>query len=190
MTKTYDKEVHLLRTIRKTHRTIGICLALFILILAGTGILLGWKKHSNGVLLPKTQKGSTTELSEWLSIDSLEQLAQNYLVAELENPSSSKIQRIDIRPEYGIVKFIYEDHYWGLQLDGKTGELLSVEKRRSDLIENIHDGSILDIVMGTKGEIIKLIFTSIMGLSLLTFCVTGFWLWYGPKRIRNDRRAK
>jgi hypothetical protein len=27
-----------------------------------------------------------------------------------------------------------------------------------------------------------------MGAALLTFTVTGFWLWYGPKRFRAHSR--
>ncbi|HEX8337897.1 MAG TPA: hypothetical protein VF621_14265, partial [Pyrinomonadaceae bacterium] len=72
----------------------------------------------------------------------------------------------------------------GVQLDGATGEVLHVERRRADFIENLHDGSILDYLAGTEGGQIKLAYTSIMGLALLTFTVTGFWLWYGPKRFR------
>jgi uncharacterized iron-regulated membrane protein len=77
------------------------------------------------------------------------------------------------------------DHYWGIQLDGATGELLHIERRRSDFIENIHDGSIMDYLFETNDEQVKLVYTSIMGLALLTFCVTGIWLWYGLKRIRK-----
>jgi hypothetical protein len=86
----------------------------------------------------------------------------------------------------GMVKFVFLDHFWGIQLDGATGKLLHIEKRRSDFIENIHDGSILDSYFKTNGEQIKLFYTSIMGLALLTFTITGFWLWYGPKRMRKS----
>jgi hypothetical protein len=74
--------------------------------------------------------------------------------------------------------------YWGVQLDWTTGELLHIEKRRSDLIENIHDGSLLDYLFKTNDEQIKLIYTSVMGTALLTFTISGFWLWYGPKRFK------
>ena len=60
-------------------------------------------------------------------------------------------------------------------------------KRRSDFFENVHDGSILDIIFGTKGEIIKLIYTSVMGTSLIIFVITGLWLWVGPKILKRSR---
>ena len=66
----------------------------------------------------------------------------------------------------------------------RTGELLHLERRRSDFIENLHDGSYFDYVFGTKYGQIKLVYTSIMGTALLVFTITGFWLWYGPKRFR------
>ena len=85
-----------------------------------------------------------------------------------------------------MVKFVFIDGYWGIQLDGATGKLLHIERRRSDFVENIHDGSIIDYLFETKNEIFKLIYTTIMGLSLLMFTITGFWLWVGPKRMRKS----
>lgn len=83
-----------------------------------------------------------------------------------------------------MVKFIFVKGYWGVQLDCTTGELLHLERRRSDFIENLHDGSYFDYVFSTNYGQIKLVYTSIMGTALLIFTVTGFWLWYGPKRYR------
>jgi len=62
-----------------------------------------------------------------------------------------------------------------LQSDGATGKILSVDKRRSDFVENVHGGSILDLYFGT-GNTIKLIDTSVTGTALLLFTITGFWL--------------
>ena len=39
-------------------------------------------------------------------------------------------------------------------------------------------------ILGTDYGQIKLVYTSIMGTALLIFTITGFWLWYGPKRYR------
>lgn len=84
-----------------------------------------------------------------------------------------------------MVKFVFVDNFWGIQLDGATGKLLQIEKRRSDFIEKVHDGSILDYHFKTEYGQIKLVYTSVMGLALLIFTTTGFWLWYGPKRMRR-----
>ena len=180
------KQASILRTTRKIHRYLGISLFLLFLIVSLSGLLLGWKKDSGGYILPKTQRGTTTELSQWLSIDSLQTIAKKTVLDSINYKLSTEIARIDARPSKGIVKFLFEDHFWGIQLDAATGQILSIGQRRSDWIENIHDGSILDDFFGSNG-VIKLIYTSVMGLALLGFTVTGFWLWYGPKRMRKTR---
>ncbi|WP_194852473.1 PepSY-associated TM helix domain-containing protein [Nonlabens antarcticus] len=182
------KQAKVLRVSRKIHRTMGAFLFVFFLFISVTGLLLGWKKHTGNLILPKSQSGLSTDLKEWLTVDSLHTIAVNVLRDSVSPDLSTKIDRIDIRKEKGMVKFVFEDHYWGIQLDGSTGELLHLEERRADLIENIHDGSILDKIFDTSNEPFKVIYTSIMGLSLLMFTVTGFWLWYGPKRMRKSKK--
>ncbi len=179
------KQSKLIRVFRKIHRTTAIMLFVFFFFIAGTGILLGWKKHSNGKLLPETKKGTSTELTDWLPLDSLYRNACLILHDSVSPDLSTEIERIDVRKDMGSVKFVFKNHNYGIQLDGATGELLQVAKRRSDFIENLHDFSIMDKMFGTPGEFIKLIYTSIMGLGLLTFTVTGFWLWYGPKKLKK-----
>ena len=145
---------------------------------------MGWKKNSGDFLLPKTYKGTSTNLKDWLSVDSLQKMASRYMLDSVSSTASLALERIDLRPEKGVAKFVYEEDFLGLQLDGATGKLLHIDKRRSDFIEKVHDGSILDLYFKTSGGQIKLIYTTIMGLALLVFTVTDFWLWYGPKRMR------
>ncbi len=127
----------------------------------------------------------STELKDWISIDSLHKNAVRVLHDSIGSDLSEDIERIDIRKDKGMVKFVFIDDYIGIQLDGATGKLLHIESRRSDFIENIHDGSILDYIFDTKKEQFKLAFTTLTGLSLFAFTFTGFWLWYGPRRMRK-----
>lgn len=180
-----QQQAKLLRVFRKVHRLTGAFLFVFFFFIAVTGLLLGWKKHSGNLLLPPSQKGTSTNLKDWLPIDSLHQKACRYLHDSVSPNLSLELERIDIRKDKGMVKFVFEEGFWGLQLDGATGKLLQVEKRRSDFIEKIHDGSILDLYFGVTGGEIKLVYTTIMGLALLVFTITGFWLWYGPKKMRR-----
>ena len=172
------KQARILRIFRKIHKTLGIFLFVFFIFISLTGFLLGLKKHSNGFLLPETKNGSTSDFKEWLSMDSL------YIIAKSLN-NSGKIDRIDVRKDKGIVKFVFSDNYLEIQLDGKTGNLLSKQVRKSDFLEKIHDGSILDYYLGIKSEMVKVFYTAILGLALFTFSITGFWLWYGPKLMRK-----
>lgn len=179
------QQAKVLRAFRKVHRTMGMFLFILFLFVSITGLMLGWKKNSGGIILPKSFEGTSTDLGDWISIDSLHKNAIAVFFDSLSPELSTELERIDIRPDKGMVKFVFIDNYIGIQLDGATGKLLHIESRRSDFIENIHDGSILDYLFETDKEQIKLIYTSITGLSLLTFTITGFWLWYGPKRMRR-----
>ena len=179
-----------LRSVRKVHRYTGIFLFVFFFAIGTTGLLLGWKKNSFGLILPASTNGTSYLLKEWKNLEELNMKADSVLLAFAGNETSAKLDRIDIRKDKGIVKFIYLADYWEVQLDGATGNTLQISKRRSDMIEDLHDGSFFDLYFGTKGEPIKLIYTLIMGFALITFTVTGFWLWYGPKQIKKQRSQK
>lgn len=184
----HHKSAALIRVFRKIHRFIAIFLFAFFLIVSISGLLLGWKKNSWGLILPPTSKGVSSDLKTWLPFDSLQTIAVKTLHDSISPKLSADLERIDARPQKGSVKFVFEDDYWEVQLDGTTGKVLLVDRRRSDIIENIHDGTILDVLFNTKKDPFKLSYTTIMGLSLLMLTLTGFWLWYGPKRLRRKKK--
>ncbi len=190
MTKNRSKQqqAKILRIFRKVHRVTGAILFVFFFFISVSGILLGWKSNSLGVLLPKTIEGTSTNLKHWLPISSLHKNANDILHDSISSDLSLELNRIDIRKNKGTVKFLFENHYWEVQLDGATGELLQIGKRQSDFVEHIHDGSILDKFFKTSQNQFKLTYTTIMGFALLLFTITGFWLWYGPKRMRRNKR--
>lgn len=180
-----QQQAQLLRQFRKIHRLTGAALFAFFFVVGVTGLLLGWKKNSGGYLLAKSQRGASTELADWLPLDSLHRQAVRLLRDSVSAGLSPELDRIDVRPDKGMVKFTFANHYTALQLDGATGQLLLIEQRRADFIEHLHDGTIVDRLLGIPNGWFKLGYTTLMGLSLLVFTVTGFWLWYGPKRMRK-----
>lgn len=172
-----QQQAHVLRLTRRIHRWTGLSLFVFFFIIGVTSILLGWKKDS-AYIMPATARGSSTELAEWLPADRLLALAQTALVDSLGADYDPTIDRLDYRPDKGSIKFLFKDHYGEVQLDGATGEVLSIGIRRADFIEHIHDGSIVS-------DPFKLVYSTLMGLATIVFTVSGFWLWYGPKRMRK-----
>lgn len=173
-----------IKNIRKIHRQVSIIAAAFILITAITGLLLGWKNIGKNSLLPKTQQGTSTDFKTWLSIDSLSNIAiKTY--CDYHKISNCEIDRIDVRKRNGVVKFSFKNSNTGIQIDGVTGEVLSIETRYSDIVENIHDGSIIDKLLNNKNQLFKYIFTTIVGLSLLFSVVTGVWIWLYSKRKKK-----
>lgn len=186
MSEKRKSQAKILRIFRKIHRTTGAFLFVFFFIIAITGFLLGIKKHSAGIILPQTQKGTSTELHDFLPLDSLQNNAVHFLSVYLNDKEKSEIDRIDVRPDKGMVKFTFKSNFYEVQVDGSTGGLLQIETRRSDVIEKIHDGSIVDYYSGFKSGTFKLVYTIIMSFALMVFTITGFWLWYGPKKMRKS----
>ncbi len=182
--KQRKRAADILRISRKIHRLTGAFLFAFFFIIAVTGLLLGWKKNSGGYILPDTTKGVSKNLNDWKPVGELQENAVEILKREVSPDISTEVDRLDIRPDKGIVKFSFKEHLWEIQLDGATGELTQIGRRNSDFIESIHDGSILDYYVDTDYGQIKLLYTTVMGIALLIFTITGFWLWLGPKRYR------
>jgi len=171
-----------LREWRVFHRYAGVTLAFVLLISATTGLLLGWKKDVD-LLQPPTQKGATTSLQAWRPLAELALSGQQALQRARELPAPPPIDRLDVRPDKGIVKVLFADGWWEAQVDGATGEVLSVARRHSDWIEAVHDGSII-------GDTFKLLSMNVLGVGLTLLAVTGLWLWYGPKRLRKAKRSR
>ncbi len=185
----HKESARFLRFFRRIHRQIAIILFGFFMIVSLTGLMLGWKKNSFGLILPESSTGRSSDISIWLPWDSLQTIAIHALHDSVSPGLSAKLDRIDARPQKGIVKFVFSDDYWEVQVDGMTGSVLQIDQRRSDIIENIHDGTILDVLFNTKNDQFKLSYTSIMGSALLLLIITGVWLWYGPKKMRREKHS-
>ncbi|OQY02296.1 MAG: hypothetical protein B6I20_07070 [Bacteroidetes bacterium 4572_117] len=176
------------KTYRKLHRVLVPVLVLFFLIVSVTGLVLAWKKHSTGILLPETEKGASSKMDNWLQLDSLSTIAALCLKDSISGNISARIAKIDIRPQKGIAKFIFEDHYYEIQLDCTDGKILSVGKRNSDWIEEIHDGSIVDRVFDLKGDPVKVFYSTIIALASLFMSITGIIIWNKRRKKLNIRK--
>jgi len=169
-----------LRSLRLWHRYLGITLALLLLISAVTGILLSWKKEFD-VIQPSTQKGVAKDLVDWKPIHELADIASTHFYEIYPSQKDNPIARLDVRPSKGVMKVVYENENWEVQVDGASGEILSVAQRNSDWIESIHDGSIIS-------DLFKLISMNFLGVGLILLLTSGLWLWYGPGLIRKWKK--
>ena len=67
-----------------------------------------------------------------MHISDLQDIAFTALKDSIDKNIDLDLQRIDLRPEKGMVKFVFDNHYWGIQIDGFNGKVLAITKRRSD----------------------------------------------------------
>ena len=165
---------------RRAHRWISILIAAPLLIIVCTGVLLLVKKQVAWVQ-PPTQPGSAVEPS--LTFDEI--LATASGVTEAQIQEWSDIDRLDVRPQKGIVK-VRSKNRWEIQIDTHTGEVLQVAFRRSDLIESIHDGSWFH----ENAKLAVFLPTAVLLLFLWISGIYLFWLPYQVKISRRSRKAK
>lgn len=174
------------RSYRRLHKWIAVPLMAFLFLIGVSGVLLGWKKQTS--LSPSTQTGAGTDAKQWIPIDSLQRIALLYIADSLQ--LDAQIDRMDIRPDKGIAKIVFAHHYTELQIDCTTGRVLSVSKRWNDFMEHLHDGTIVDRLIGTEGEPFKTSYTTLTSIGLMALSFSGFWIWLNPKRIRHIKAKK
>lgn len=169
------------RNYRYLHKWLGLPLLIFFFLIGITSILLAWKKKAE--LLPPTLK-THVENGTWILPSEMTRIGEEEMK---KLGRDEEVDRIDIRPDKGIAKVTFKTHFTEVQLDGFSGEVLSVETRHSDWIEKVHDGSILDYYF-TDGEGSKLTYSTLTSLGLILMGVSGFYLWYYPKLIRRLKK--
>lgn len=175
---------------RSVHRWFAPSAFVVMTLMSTTGLLLGWKKHSNGWLMADNAKGVSSDMKQWLSMDSLDKLATSYLKDSIAVNLDPTKDRIEVRPDKGMVKFTFTEHYHALQIDATTGSLLKKEVRRSDWIERLHDGTLIDRLFGIENQTGKLAYTTMAALLLGGLTFTGAFLWINPKRIRQLKQKR
>ena len=169
------------RIYRKIHKWISIPFLAFLLLIGITAILLAWKKEMQ--LIPKTQKTQVSQPADWVAVEKLIAISQGIIRDSLSK--GDEIDRLDIRPDKGIVKVVFKHHFTEIQLDGYSGAVLSIAQRNSDLVEKIHDGSIIDFLVAPDNEYAKLVYSTLTSLVLILLCLSGFYLWYYPRKMKN-----
>lgn len=157
---------------RQLHKWIGIITAIPVIIILMTGVLLLLKKDIAWIQ-PATQKGSSKELK--LTFDEIINRVRQ--VPNINLQQWTDINRLDIRPNKGVVK-VRGNNNWEVQLDSKTGKILQVLERRSDIIESIHDGSYFH-------KNVKLWVVLPVALLLIILWITGLYLFIVPYTARK-----
>lgn len=107
---------------KSIHRTIAICLFIFFFIVSVSGFF-AWLEKRQAYWLPHKKVFPQT-LAIGVPVDSLHKLAVKYLHDSVDEGLSPELDRVDIRPSRGIVKFVFMNHYWDIQLDYTSGEPL------------------------------------------------------------------
>jgi uncharacterized iron-regulated membrane protein len=177
----------LLSSSRQWHRKIASLLFAFFFIISLTGIMLGWKYLFTKNIYDNKEIKAESKLSKWLSLDSLENIAAKD-INEKTNNKFEHAENIQLRPAKGYINFSFKNNY-NIQVDGATGAAIHIEQKNGGIIQDIHDGAIVGDWFGFKSATSKTIYSSIMGFALLFLTISGTYLWWKPKQIKNSKKT-
>lgn len=168
---------HARRDNRKIHRWGAIIIALPFLIVLITGLFLQVKKEFAWIQ-PPTQEGISTDLE--ITFDEILTISSTVDKAGIKKWSD--IDRLDVRPDKGVVK-VRGVNNWEIQIDTKTGDVLQVEFRRSGIIETLHDGSWFH-------DSAKLWIFLPSGIIVTILWITGIYMFFIPylQKRKNKKR--
>jgi len=167
------------------HKKFASILFVFFFLIGLTGSLLSFKSAFTKVIFENKEISDESKLSAILPLDSLETIATSTL-NEKANTKFKKSEKVEIKISKGTIMFYYKDAY-SIQLNGASGAPILIEKKFGGIIQDIHDGAILDSLVTNKSSLSKKVYSIIMGLSLLLLTITGTYMWYKPKMIKKNR---
>lgn len=164
---------------RNVHSWVSIGVALPLLIVICTGLLLQVKK-SLPWIQPREHRGSGGPPR--MPFDQI--LLVCAAIPAVDIQSWEDVHRLDYRPDKGLLK-VSTEQGWEVQIDPVDGRVLQVARRRSDLIEALHDGSWF-------GSAVKSWIFLPAGLALALLWATGLYLFLLPrwKRWRARKAAQ
>ncbi len=162
------------RWTRKLHRRGALIACVPLLLVILTGLLLQVKKQVSWIQPPTMVGSATIPDIHW---DQILDVAKD--VADANVDSWQDIDRLDVRPDKGLVKVQCKNR-WEIQIDLQSGMILSSTYRRSDLIESLHDGSFFTSAA-------KLWIFLPCGIVLLGLWITGAYLWWLPIGVKRRK---
>jgi len=162
--------------LRKLHRWGSVLVALPLLVVFSSGIFLQLKKDVAWIQ-PPTRQG----IASLPSISFAQILEAVRAIPECEIATWDDVDRLDVRPGDGILKVRPKRSRWEAQIDIHDGSVVQLAYRRSDLIEEIHDGSFFHPRVKT------FVFLP-MGIVLAGLWVTGLYLFFLPYVLKRRKR--
>ncbi len=159
---------------RRLHRWGAVTIGLPFLVVIASGILLQVKKQVPWIQPAEQRTAAPVPNVSWDAV-----MASLQAHPEVGVGSWDDVERVDVRPSKGILKVITKTR-WEMQLALDDGRVLQSAYRRSDLIEQLHDGSLF-------GDPVKLWIFLPVGIIVFGLWLTGLYLWLLPILTRRKR---
>ena len=164
---------------RVTHKWFGVIFAAAFLSIAVTGLLLLEKKNFSWIQ-PETKQGVRGVTDDFITNQKLFEMVFSQNHEDFQ--AIEDIDRVDFRPSKRVFKVRSKKNFSEMQVDATTGDILSVAKRRSDLIEALHDGSFF-------GDFSHNVMMPMVAAVTVYLTLTGLYMWLAPIIKRRKKRA-
>lgn len=171
--------------LRRSHRLIGVCAALFLMVIAVTGFLLALKREI-AWMRPTEKDGPKSEsMAEVVDLHTV--MAAVYALQLPEIQEIGHVDRIDYRPKDNVFKVVSKTGWKEVQVNGKTGQVLNVADRNDSFIETIHD-------MSFWHDNARTYIAPVVATALFALSCTGVYMYVNPilrrrKYLRDKAKA-
>lgn len=162
------------------HRWIGVGTGLVLLVTASTGFLLLMKKEWAWVQ-PPVVRGEAGPASALKPLQDV--YAAVFALGLPEFRSEDDIARIDFRPAQRVHKVVSVHDQVEVQVCATTLRTSGPNRRVSDLLEQIHDGSWF-------GSVAHSGVMPIAAASLVFLAISGYVMWLWPKWQRRKSSVR
>jgi len=151
-----------------THLWLGVIVAFLVIIISLTGIMLNHKRALG--FMPGTDARQPGAFAQSLP---LPELARRAAAAVTPDVATSGIDRMDVRPDKGIIKVRFNDtSITEVTLALHDGAVLVTGLRNDSFLEQLHSGD----AFGKAGYLLS----DLAAAALILLLLSGFWMWLYP----------
>lgn len=177
-----------LSQLRRFHNFLAPIFFVFFFLVSITAILLAFKSSFSNVLYQNSEIHFSKSIRKWMPLDSLEPVVTQK-VNEYTHSHFKRSEKAEVKIDKGSLIYYYKGGIVA-QVNGESGDVINIDKKFGGIIQDIHDGAILDSVITTKDAYFKKLYSVIVGLALLIMTITGIYLWYKPIVIRKSKKSQ
>lgn len=171
------------RNLRVLHKWIGLFACLFLMVISATGFLLAIKGNVDWMRPEAVPGGELASMADLVGVGVALEAAYDVGLPELQEDGD--IDRFEYHADDRIYKVISKKGYHEVQVDGATGEVLSVGKRNDQLTEDIHDLSFF-------ADFAHAWLLPAVGIGLFFLGLSGVIMYFVPvvRRWKFERQKK
>lgn len=151
-----------------------VILLLFFVELSISGIIAGFNAEPRYQMPEVVTAKRIVNPENYLPMDTLISVGVTVLSTNAKKGTDLSVDHIEIFQKQGVVLLLFKNNSWVVQLEGATGRVLELSKKKLAKPHAVHSAKWFDQLLGTRG-VFSTIYTTFMGLIVLSFSLFGIW---------------